>query len=469
MTSGPVVIQGGMGVAVSNWRLAREVSLTGQLGVVSGTALDAVFARRLQDGDYGGHMRRALDAFPVPEIAARVRNAFFKEQGRGGAPYRPTPDISLTPTRMATELAVVANFAEVWLAKQGHTGQVGINVLEKVQMATPSALLGAMIAGVDFVLAGAGIPRQIPRLLTDYANGLRGHVDVDVDGGQPTELGIDPAELLGQRITLRRPRFLAIVSAAVLAAYLHRDPEMRPDGFVVEGPVAGGHNAPPRGRLTLDETGDPIYGDRDNANLDQIAALGLPFWVAGGTGTPEGVAAALEAGAEGVQVGTLFALSEDSGVAPSLRSRLLTALREGRLVVRTDHRGSPTGFPFKVAPMTGTIGETETYEARPRLCDLGYLRVPYAKEGGDIGYRCPAEPENMWQRKGGDLADTVGRKCLCNGLMATVGLGQQRKDGYEEAPLSTLGSDLEGPRRLLQTHPEGWRARDAVAWLLSRS
>jgi NAD(P)H-dependent flavin oxidoreductase YrpB (nitropropane dioxygenase family) len=41
----PVIIQGGMGVAVSSWRLARAVARTGQLGVVSGTALEIVIAR----------------------------------------------------------------------------------------------------------------------------------------------------------------------------------------------------------------------------------------------------------------------------------------------------------------------------------------------------------------------------------------------------------------------------------------
>ena len=46
-----------MGVAVSNWRLANAVSRAGQLGVISGTGMDTVLVRRLQDGDPGGHMR----------------------------------------------------------------------------------------------------------------------------------------------------------------------------------------------------------------------------------------------------------------------------------------------------------------------------------------------------------------------------------------------------------------------------
>ena len=65
----PLIIQGGMGVGVSNWVLAKAVSLRGQLGVVSGTCVDTLLVRRLQDGDEGGHMRRAMAAFPIPDVA----------------------------------------------------------------------------------------------------------------------------------------------------------------------------------------------------------------------------------------------------------------------------------------------------------------------------------------------------------------------------------------------------------------
>ncbi|MCE1178002.1 MAG: nitronate monooxygenase [Micrococcales bacterium] len=455
-----------MGVAVSHWHLARQVARSGGLGVVSGTALDAVLARRLQDGDPGGDMRRAMDAFPVPEVAERVWEKYYLEGGRPeGTGYRPMTDLSLRPNRAVNELAVVGNFVEVWLAKEGHAGLVGINCLEKVQMATPAAILGAMLADVDYVLMGAGIPREIPRLLDDYAAGRPGTISVDVAGGDARPLTIDPRELLGREVPVRRPLFLAIISAEVLAGYLSRDESTRPDGFVVEGPVAGGHNAPPRGRLSLDEQGDPVYGPRDIANLAKIADMGLPFWVAGGAGTPEGVAAALEAGATGVQVGTVFALSHDSGIDPPLRARMLDELRAGTLVVRTEHRGSPTGFPFKVAQIEGTMSSEDVYADRPRLCNLGYLRVPFEKADGAVGYRCPAEPENTWERKGGEAESTEGRKCLCNGLLSAVGLPQHRKDGYVEPPLLTLGSDLQGARRLIELHPDGWRAHQVVEWL----
>ena len=470
----PTIIQGGMGVAVSGWRLAREVSRAGHLGVVSGTAMDAVLSRVLQNGDPGGHYRRALAHFPSPEMAQRVLDKYFIEGGRApGTPYKPIPKLTLSTARAGQELAVVANFAEVWLAKEGlaalgNGGAVGINCLEKVQMATPTALFGAMLADVDYVLMGAGIPREIPALLRALAAGEVGRISADVLGGKLRRfIEVDPDDLLGEDLpSLRRPDFLAIVSVDQLATYLHRDPDIRPDGFVVERPPAGGHAAPPRGKMQLDEQGEPVYGARDEANLAKMTALGLPFWLAGAYSTPEKVAEALAAGAEGVQVGTLFALSQDSGLADGERGQLLDQLRSGELAVRNDPRASPTGFPFKVATLEGSASQVEVYEARPRLCDLSYLRQPYEREDGEVGYRCASEPVHMYLKKGGAVEDTVGRKCLCNGLMANIGLGQERKDGYVEDTLVTLGQDLTGATALIGRHPEGWSAVQALSYLV---
>ena len=383
-------------------------------------------------------------------------------------PYKPLPKLTLHTHRAGQELAVVANFAEVWLAKEGHDGVVGVNCLEKIQLATPTALLGAMLGGVDYVLMGAGIPREVPQLLRALAAGEVGRIPVDVAGGTVHRfVEADPRDLLGADLPpLTRPEFLAIVSLDQLASYLHRDPEIRPDGFVVERPPAGGHSAPPRGRMQLDEHGSPVYGLRDEADLSKMAALGLPFWMAGAYGTPGQVAAAVETGAVGVQVGTLFALCAESGLTDDARDATLDRLRAGDLTVRNDPRASPTGFPFKVVSLEGSVSEQQVYEDRTRLCDLSYLRQPYERPDGSVGFRCAGEPVHMYVRKGGALEDTVGRKCLCNGLTATVGLGQHRKDGYDEAALVTLGEDLVGVRELVARHPNGWTAAQAVAYLL---
>ncbi len=468
----PAIIQGGMGVAVSSWVLARSVAATGQLGVVSGTALDVVLSRRLQNWDPGGHVRAALAAFPVPEVAKRIFDRYFRPDGREpGIPYAAIPRLKLHQSAHAQELAIVANFTEVWLAKQGHNGPVGVNFLEKLQMATPAAAYGAMLAGVDVVLMGAGIPRELPGLLTALADHKPVNLPIEVAGApgdQSFSVDLDPIGLLGEDLpALERPAFVAIVSAHVLAEYLARDPRTRPDGFVVEGPLAGGHNAPPRGKLTLDEAGEPVYGPRDAVDLDRMKAVGLPFWLAGQFGTPERLREAQAGGAAGIQAGTLFALSQESGLREDLRVQLLDKLRDGTLNVRTDPSASPTGFPFKLAELPGTLSDRELGQARPRLCDLGHLRVPFMKPDETIDYRCPSEPVHMYLRKGGTDAETTGRNCLCNGLMANIGLGQTRKaDGYAEQPLVTLGSSLDGAQALLKKYPDGWTATEAVSWLL---
>ncbi|HET9059654.1 MAG TPA: nitronate monooxygenase [Acidimicrobiales bacterium] len=463
------IIQGGMGIGVSGWQLAGAVARAHGLGVVSGVALDTILVRGLQDGDEDGNLRRALSLFPDQELAAWVLARYFVPGGRGpGKPYRPIARLTLNPSLDRQRLAVIAAFVEVTLAKQAANGAaVGINLMEKVQLAVPAAAYGAMLAGVDAVLVGAGIPARLPWLLDSLSDHGRVEFPIDVVGApQPHTLDFDPLALIGpQPRALSRPLFLAIVSSFTLASFLARDGKTRPDGFVVEGAVAGGHNAPPRGPLRLNESGEPVYGPRDIPDPAQFVALGLPFWLAGGFSKPEAVTAALSMGATGVQVGTPFALARESGLSGSLRQALLEHIANEDLEVRTDVRASPTSFPFKVAQLSGTLSDPAAYEERPRVCDLSYLRVPCLDENGDVVYRCPAEPVDAYIRKGGARSDTVGRVCLCNALTAAVGIAQQRPGGVTESPIVTLGADVDGAMALLRQHPNGWGAADVMAYL----
>ena len=176
---------------------------------------------------------------------------------------------------------------------------------------------------------------------------------------------------------------------------------------------------------------------------------------------------AIEKGAVGVQVGTLFALSNDSGFSDETRSQLINSLRDGSFEIKTDIKASPTGFPIKIVKLEGHTSTPEGFTARPKLCDLGYLRDPVLSDTGRIIYRCASEPEDKFLKKGGAEADIEGRKCLCNGLMANIGLAQVRRDGYVEAPIVTLGNDVEGAKELLATRPNGYTAKEAVDWLLA--
>jgi nitronate monooxygenase len=470
--SQPLIIQGGMGVAVSGWPLARAVSLAGQLGVVSGTALGVVLARRLQLGDPGGDLRRALAHFPFPQMADRLLADHFIPGGKSPlTPFKLTPMPTLQSRPALVELTVIANFVEVFLAKEGHTGPVGINYLEKIQLPTVPSIFGAMLTGVDYVLMGAGIPRAIPGVLDHLARGETAQLPINVEGSLPGEkhlLTFSPTSFCGGAPPqLKRPQFLGIVASATLAMTLARKSSGRVDGFIVEGPTAGGHNAPPRGPLQLDSAGEPVYGPRDVPELEKIRALGLPFWLAGSYGRPGKLAKALRLGAAGVQVGTAFAFCEESGVQPELKREALRLSRLGQARVFTDPLVSPAGFPFKVAQMAQTLSEVALYENRPRICDLGYLRHPYRKTDGTVGYRCPAEPLKNFLQKGGTLADIQGRKCVCNGLPATVGLGQVRPKSGAELPLVTAGDDVADIAQFLKPGRDSYSAQDVLDRLLA--
>jgi nitronate monooxygenase len=471
MVQFPKIIQGGMGVGVSNWRLAQAVSKLGQLGVVSGTALDSLFIRRLADGDPGGHMRRGLDAFPFPDMARRIWSEYFTPGGKvANAPYPNLPMHQRNSPRKLVELCMVSNFVEVFLAKEGHKNPVGINFLEKVQMPHLASIYGAMLAGVGYVLMGAGIPLHIPGVLDAFAAHRSAEYKLNVIGalaGDDSQMHFNPADHAeGTLPALHRPRFLAIISSNTLANTMLRRATGRVDGFVIEGPTAGGHNAPPRGKLLLNAAGEPIYGERDRVNLAEMRELGIPFWLAGGYGNAEKLREALELGAAGVQMGTAFAFSDESGMRSDLKKSLIAKAVAGTGVVLTDPLASPTGFPFKVAQLEGTSSALPIYQERKRVCDLGYLREAYSTGEGKLGYRCAAEPVDTYVAKGGKLEDTVGRKCLCNALMANIGHAQTRKDQSVEPPLITVGDDLNSIVQYLAPGSDSYRAADVIAAML---
>lgn len=470
----PKIIQGGMGVGISTWPLARAVAQLGQMGVISGTVIEGVIAGRLQMGDPGGHLQRAFSNFPFRAVAERVWNDYFVEGGKEpDRPFKPVPMWSDRPSRKLTELAVVSAFSEVWLAREGHNGLVGMNLLTKIQLPTLALLFGAILAGVDCILMGAGIPRAIPQALEQLSlckeASLRLQVQGDT-GGRVYEVRFDPREITGgSPVDLACPKFLAIIASDTLATSLYKKPEgKRVDGFVIEGPTAGGHNAPPRGGMQeFNERGEPVYGSRDEVDLEKIRELGLPFWMAGSYGTPEGLKKALEEGAEGIQVGTAFALSDESGMDPTIKQRLRQMASDGSLEVITRPRVSPTGFPIKIAELPGSLSDPEVYRNRQRICDRGYLRDAYVKADGTLGFRCPAEPVDIFVKKGGDVTETDGRVCLCNGLLATAGFAQVRRDGEAEELIVTLGEDLRAARALLAGGKQSYSARDVVNYLLS--
>lgn len=473
----PLVIQGGMGIYVFPWDAARKVSLHKRcVGTVSGTGMHLVLPRLLQLGDEGGHYRRALKAFPDQEMAERILKRYFVSGGIPPTkPFKNVEQFSLNPSRNLIELTIVANFCQVWLAGEGHDGNVGVNFLEKVQLPHLSAIYGVLlaanlIAGDVYLMIGAGIAMQIPGVLdklTQHELATYNTYVINADKNSTYQTHFCPRDFLHCALPeLKRPLFYPVIGSSSLAQIMTKSGQLRIDGWIVEyNEFAGGHSAPPRGRLILNEAGEPLYGIRDEIDFGQLNDISLPYYLAGAFASPEKLAYALSVGAAGIQVGSIFALCDDSKINAILRAYMRKEGYNGRLVVFNDLQASPAGFPFKVVRMPNTLGDPLVYNARKRICDLGGLLQPYLRDDGTVGYRCPAEPIQSYLKKGGKLEDTENTLCLCNGLHSIVDLGQRLQDGTLERPVPTLGKNLSFLRHVMSHENDNYSIEDAIRYL----
>ena len=490
----PLLLGGGMAVGISTPSLVKAVSTyevprLGRglcLGIASGTAAANLLARRLQHGDT--RARLALDALSAlaPTLRSELdalHTAYFIPGGKAASqPYKPVRGFGLDPPRWLQLLTVAANFTTVWECKQGHDNPVGINYLQKIELSQLPALYGAMLAGVDYVCVGAGNPAAFPGYLRRLARREPVEQAVHVARAtRPHAIRFDPQGFGGDDVPeIAEPRFIAIVSTCEQAEQLAGSEATRPFGFVFEGPSAGGHNAPPADyRRILGEP--PRWGVKDELDLRRLAQLRQPYWLAGAYGNPEGLRRALEVGAAGVQFGTILALSNESGMSPALRLRVLEQIWRKDLAVATEPLMSPTGFPFKVVLLAGSLSEEAVRSSRERVacCDLGHLVTPVETrrrvtrpDGGveevvECQTLCPAEPVEAFTRKGGVMMRRKGTICLCNGLMSTAGYPGIR-EGYVEPPVVTAGdASVRDVRALqVQVHRLTYSAAEAITRVL---
>ncbi|MDO9087723.1 MAG: nitronate monooxygenase [Anaerolineaceae bacterium] len=500
------LIQGGMGVYVSNWRLAKAVAMQ-KLGItagtVSGTGLDWVYVRLLQLGDPGGHVRRAMLAFDEKfgiRIGKKILDTYFVEGGKKPSsrfknppqqivraldgsdiiplPSQPTVPVALSFDNDNIELLIATGFAEVWLAKEGHNGNIFINFLKKVELPLVYTMYGAMLADVDGVIVGAGNPDGLPAACSRLVNHEVVNIDIQVLYREPGEdfyVPFDPHQIAEGKFTqkpLVRPALLAIASLQALVQTLAQSQSEAPDGFIIEHHTAGGHNAGPQGPIRLDSEGQPIYSELDEPDLAAIRQVGRPFWLAGGYASHEKIQQALAAGATGVQVGSVFALAEESGMKAAYRTAIFNEIKKGTedaALVKTT-LFSPTGFPFKVVQLEGTLADDDVYAARSRICDVGLLQQrgfskPDAEGRRHLFQRCSAAPVEGFIKKRGLPHNTESRRCLCNGLLSTVGLAQGTNT-KEEPAIVTLGNHLNSIRRLSHQGQYQYWVQDVVVDLL---
>jgi enoyl-[acyl-carrier protein] reductase II len=141
---------------------------------------------------------------------------------------------------------------------------------------------------------------QLSELIEVCAQHAIGHVVLA--GGLPPGRAIDQIKESGAKL-------MAFAPALALAKKLMRS---KVDALVIEGMEAGGHIGPVSTSVLAQEI------------LPQVSA-DIPVFVAGGIGRGEAIAAYLEMGAVGVQIGTRFVCATESIAHPNFKKAFIRA------------------------------------------------------------------------------------------------------------------------------------------------
>lgn len=333
------IVQGGMGVGVSLHPLASAVAREGGIGIVSSACLDRLVSQR----------------------TGKKRNSYESA------------------------------FEEVALAKAAG-GYAGINIMCALGRDYEASVRGALDAGADVIISGAGLPMGLPAIQAPKDTAL---VPI-VSSSRALDLICKKWEKLGYR----------------------------PDAVVLEGPLAGGHLGFKMEQIDLNE-------NRLESLFPAVKELAqkkgdIPVIVAGGIYTNEDILRFLKMGADGVQMGTRFLATEESSASTAYKAAVISS-REEDIIVAHDP-GSPCGLPFRVIKQSPMYQSALQRKRQPR-CDKGYVLL---KDEKGVYSRCPAKESNEHHF------------CICNGLLSSAGYNPDK-----EEPLYTVGTNAARVDRIL--------------------
>ena len=201
--------------------------------------------------------------------------------------------------------------------------------LQKARKIAPDGILGfnimvamnhyetyvrkAVETGADFIVSGAGLPLELPAMVSD------------------TDIAIAPI-VSGARAT------------ALILKYWEKKYHRYPDFIVIEGPEAGGHLG--FSRKQLEEFTPVTYDQEIRGILAEVKKYAdkygkeIPVVVAGGIFTREDMLHAMELGADGVQMGTRFVTTWECDASEAYKQTYLHAKKEDIVIV-----DSPVGMP----------------------------------------------------------------------------------------------------------------------------
>jgi nitronate monooxygenase len=332
------IIQGGMGVGVSLAPLASAVAKEGGVGIISSACLDRLVSKRT---------------------------------GKKVNTYE-------------------AAYEEVSLAKSSG-GFTGINIMVALVRDYESSVRGAIDAGADFIISGAGLPLSLPAIQPPKDTAL---IPI-VSSARALDLICKKWERLGYR----------------------------PDAVVLEGPLAGGHLGFKMDQIDLES--NKLENLLPPVKESAMKCGDFPVIVAGGIYTHADILKFLRMGADAVQMGTRFLATEESSASSAYKLSVLKSKKEDIVVAHKP--GSPCGLPFRVLK-DSPMYVSAIRRLRPPKCDKGYVLL---KDSEGKFTRCPAKESNE------------ECFCICNGLLSSAGYNPDK-----EEPLFTVGTNAYRVNRL---------------------
>lgn len=276
-----------------------------------------------------------------------------------------------------------AAYEEVSRAKAAG-GFAGINIMAALVRDYEDSVKGALDAGADAIISGAGLPLTLPAIQP------------------PKDTALIPIVSSARALDIICKKWGKI--------------GYRPDAVVLEGPLAGGHLG-----FKMDQI--DVESNRLENLLPPVKDMAVkygdfPVIVAGGIYTHGDIVRFMEMGADGVQMGTRFLATEESSASEDYKNAVVGAKDEDILVAHDP--GSPCGLPFRVIKQSPMF-VSALKRLRPPKCDKGYVLLK-DKEGKFSV--CPAKASNEHHF------------CICNGLLSSAGYNPDK-----EEPLYTVGTN----------------------------
>lgn len=248
---------------------------------------------------------------------------------------------------------------------------------------------------------GGALPEYKPYTASNFEDQARVLLDARVPVFSFI-VGIPPTEILDEC----RTQGIVTVGTATTPAEAIALEEAGVDLIVASGFEAGGH----RGSFLL--SAEESLTGTFSLTPQVVNAVSLPVVAAGGIADARGILAAFALGAEGVQIGTAFLASEDSGASPHHRNALLSGKAQNTALTK--------GFTGRLArgirnqlldELNGSGVEILPYPLQRHL--LRNLSIPAEKA---------AQPELMqlWAGQSASLSRETDAKVLLQTLVSEI-------------------------------------------------